>query len=312
MDQLNQKAIAESLRDKVAQWLNEEGSARSTLAGAVVIIDKLRTIAPLSSTDIFTSNGQIIGGRGAALKETLANYGLAPFLKDGVTTRSTRKFERLAESLEWGAPITNWPIQARQEAVEIIIKPVLEEVGFFFQRQHLKLKLDRQESPSIWVEELFQVARDRSQGRIEQHLVGAKLQRRLPGQTVTEQAAFAGDVQTGRTGDFVIGENVFHVTAAPTPAVIAKCQENLRQGLHPILVTPKNTIERAKGMASSEEPLDRRISFVALEDFLTLNIIELASETGESFIEVLKAILSIYNKRITGAESDQSLRIEVD
>jgi hypothetical protein len=308
----DQKQTAESLRDRVARWVQEEGDARSTLAGAIVIIDALKRKAPLSEEDIFTGGGQIVGGRGRALKETLSGYGFEPFLKDGVTTRSTRKFERLAEYLDWGKPLTDWGNETRQEAVEVIIKPVLEEIGLFFQRQHLKLRLDLQESPSVWIEELFQVAKDRSQGRIEQHLVGAKLERRLPGQRVSEQAAFAGDAQTGRSGDFVIGQNVFHVTAVPGTAVIEKCRENLRQGLRPILVVPKNTIERAKGLASFEGELDRRISFVAIEDFLALNIIELASEAGESFIDVLRAILSIYNQRIAGSETDLSLRIEID
>ena len=154
-------------------------------------------------------------------------------------------------------------------------------------------------------------SKERSQGRVEQHLVGAKLETRLPYQDITEHPAFAADVQTGRTGDFVIGKIVFHVTAAPAPAVIEKCQDNLRVNLKPVLVVPRDRIERAKGLAGHYEGLEKRISFVAIEDFIATNIIELSGESDASFVDTFNAILDNYNRRIEQSETDRSLRIEL-
>jgi hypothetical protein len=77
------------------------------------------------------------------------------------------------------------------------------------------------------------------------------------------------------------------------------------------LVIPRDTIERAKGLASAKPNLERRISFVAIEDFIAANIIELAGVEGSSFIVVLESILALYNERILQSETDKSLRIDL-
>lgn len=76
------------LQAAVENWLHLEGNARSTLAGAVVLLDTIRSKAPFAETDVFTGGGQLAGGRGAALRMTLQRYGIqSDFLADGVTTR---------------------------------------------------------------------------------------------------------------------------------------------------------------------------------------------------------------------------------
>lgn len=296
----------------VIEWLKDAGRARSTLAGAVVVIDTLRTVGVFKREDVFTVNGQLIGGRGTALKKTLERYGeTRVLLADGVTTRSTYKFEELAEAIYWGQPISGWADTAREEAAIRLASLILAEIDAHFLRQQMTLKVDQRESPVTWIEQLLDSAKDRSQGRVEQHLIGAKLERRLPHQGIGTHPAFAADFQTHRAGDFVIGEIVFHVTAAPAQAVIEKCRENLRRNLKPILVIPRDKIERAKGMAQDDVGSERRISFVAIEDFLATNIIELAGAESSSFFEVLESIIDLYNERILQSETDKSLRIEL-
>lgn len=304
--------IVERLNQDFSAWLKEAGTARSTLAGAIVVLDVMRTKAPIEKSDIFTSGGQLVGGRGSGLRDTLSRYGEdRVFLADGVTTRSTLKFERLAEALDWGKALTDWSDAEREEAISQVMAQALRAIDTYFLRQQMRLKINQSESPITWIEQLFAEAKDRSQGRVEQHLVGAKLQRRMPQQNITAHAAFAADVQTQRSGDFVIGDIVFHVTASPAPPVIEKCQDNLRKNLYPVLVIPRDMIERAKGLASATPHLDRRISFVAIEDFIAANIIELAGVEGVSFVEILESILELYNERILQSETDKSLRIDL-
>lgn len=306
------KVVVAELKDRFSEWLVRAGSARSTLAGAVVVLDAIRYKAPIVKDDIFTDGGQLVGGRGTALRDTLAHYGEnRVLLADGVTTRSTRKFEDLAEALDWGNAFAEWSDAQREEAIKQLVGLVLAQINAYFLRKQIALKIDRRESPFSWIEHLFREAKERSQGRVEQHLVGAKLQRRMSDQAISAHAANAADVQTQRTGDFVIGDIVFHVTAAPALPVIEKCLDNLRQNLHPILVIPRDTIERAKGLASAKPDVERRISFVAIEDFLATNIIEIAGAEGKPFVEIFESILALYNERIIQSETDKSLRIDL-
>lgn len=309
---MEQELTLERVVQSVTDWLVQEGDARSTLAGAVVVLDLLRTHAPFVRGDIFTNSGQLVGARGKALRSLLARYGEERLLlKDGVTTRSTFKFEKLAEAVEWGEPFEGWSDTARGEATTRLVEVVLDEINAHFSREQMRLKLDQNESPVVWIEDLLEVAKERSLGRVEQHLVGAKLERRLPDKDVKGYAAFAADVQTERSGDFTIDKIIFHVTAAPAMFVIEKCEENLRHGLLPVLVIPRKMIERAKGLASATEGLERRISFVAIEDFVASNIIELAGAEDKPFFEILESIIEIYNERIVQSETDKSLRIEL-
>lgn len=300
-------------RTEIERWLEEEESARSTLAGAVVVVNALRLHGEFELEAIFTRSGQLVGGRGAALKEILSSYGEdRTLLADGVTTRSTMKFQRLAELIDRGSAFKDWTEADRGEAAALILEPVLKAIDMHFRRQHIRLKADLRESPTSWMEQLFEETRDRSRGRVEQHMVGAKLQKRLPEQEITEHAAFAADVQTAREGDFVLGDSVFHVTAAPSQPVIDKCKDNLRQGYQAILVIPRGAIERAKGIASLEEGLEKRITFLAWEDYIANNIIELSIEADEPPIETFRSIVEIYNQRIEQSETDYSLRIEIE
>lgn len=301
----------DSLRNAIVRWLQQEGTARSTLAGAIVVLDKLRDYAPLSNKDIFTSGGQLVGGRGEALRNTLARNGeTRVFLADGVTTRSTEKFRRLAEAIDYGKALAPFPDARRESAVIQLVEPVLHEISNWFERQHMTITCDRGESPVTWVEQILESSHSKSGGRVEQHLVGAKLELRFPGQRVDVHAAFAADVQTQRSGDFVVGDTVYHVTASPAPPVVRKSADNLSLGLHPVLLVPRNTVERARGLANYEG-IDKKVSIFAIEDFVGQNLMEVADSKSETYFEVLRAIVDIYNRRIEEAETDASLRINL-
>jgi hypothetical protein len=159
---------------------------------------------------------------------------------------------------------------------------------------------------------MLAAARERSQGRVEQHLIWSKLKTLYPDRVEAEHAAFAGDVQTGRAGDIIVGDIVFHVTAAPATPVIEKCVHNLQAGKHPVLVVPRLLLERAKTIAETCAPqVHRRITCLAIEDFLASNILELAGGDGRRFFDVLQQLVEQYNEVIMRTETDASLRIEV-
>ncbi|MCB9135322.1 MAG: DUF4928 family protein, partial [Anaerolineales bacterium] len=153
-------------------------------------------------------------------------------------------------------------------------------------------------------------AKGRSGGIVEQQLVGAKLSRRFQNITIPNHPAHAGDKQTERGGDFAVAHLIYHVTAAPSRNVLQKCKENLKAGRHPILLVPREQENKVRVLAQ-DEGIDQELTIVSLEDFIALNIIELATEENKDFFTVLKEIVAIYNQRLSEVETDLSLQIEV-
>jgi len=92
--------------------------------------------------------------------------------------------------------------------------------------------------------------------------------------------------------------------------VIQKCAENLKTGGLPILLIPKSQEYKAIALAQ-DEGIDKEISIISIEDFVAMNIIELATEQNKEFFNILQEIVEIYNRRLAEVETDLSLQIEV-
>src|SRR5690606_38074453 len=151
------------------------------------------------------------------------------------------------------------------------------KVDEWLSRQKLQVSFDKQFSPTQWIRIILEQARGRSGGVVEQHLVGAKLQRRHSNTEIPNFPGHAADAQTGRVGDFIIGLMAYHVTASPSHSLIAKCRQNIEAGFYPIVLVPNDQVIRAKTYAEYEA-LDKRLTVIAIEDFVALNLIELANE----------------------------------
>lgn len=172
------------------------------------------------------------------------------------------------------------------------------------------MEVDRRQAPTSWINLIIENAKLRSSGVVEQHLVGAKLERRFKGIEIPNHPAHAGDRQTAREGDFTISKLVYHVTATPSRSVIQKCAGNIKTGLHPILLVPSEQENKARILAQ-DEGIDKALTILSIENFVALNIIELATEGNKDFFSILKEIVQIYNKRLTEVETDLSLQIQV-
>lgn len=180
----------------------------------------------------------------------------------------------------------------------------------WLKRQNLKLDIDRRQAPTTWINLIVESAKERSCGIVEQHLVGAKLEKRFKTVSVPNFPAHAGNHQTERLGDFTIEELVYHVTATPSRNVLQKCAGNIRVGLHPILLVPTAQQNRARVLAQ-DEGIDKELAIISIEDFVALSIIELATEENKDFFSILREIVQIYNKRLAEVETDLSLQIEL-
>lgn len=283
---------------------------RNTISVCIAILDALRAKCPLERSEIVSEGGEIGCARGP-LKHTLEKYGIPGFLKEVTTRQGHQDGQKLLKGLKYGSILQEVPAPERDAILADLIGILLAEAATFIARKHLRITCSREMAPGAWIGELLDQARGRSGGRVEQHLVGAKLTRAHPNIDVPVHPGAAADVQTGRAGDFQVGTTVYHVTAAPGPGVIEKCKANIHAGLSPVLLVPLAEKPRAE-LRAEDLGMSGRITIVGIEDFLAINIIELSDGERHEFIGVMRDIVNEYNRRIEEVETDKSLRIDLD
>lgn len=174
----------------------------------------------------------------------------------------------------------------------------------------MRVKFSASDSPSYWAESILRSIDSKSGDLIVRHLVGATLQMRHRAIEIQNFSGNAADAQTERAGDFVIGASVYHVTTAPSRALIRKCKDNLLAGNLPVLIVPRDKVGVANSHAEAEG-IQAYINVIGIEDFLAVNIIEMSNDAQAQFIDKLREVLQEYNRRIENAETDQSLKIEI-
>ncbi len=307
-------AIREESRKTLDSWISSctRGGkvSRNTVAVGIVVLDYLRKACPVAKDDTISQGGEVKGAR-SGLGNTLEAYGIpASYLKEVTMRQGHQDGQRLFERFNWGSKLTHLTAAERGQVLQELIDVLLSYAMDWLKRQNLKLDLDRRQAPATWVHTIVENAKLRSGGVVEQHLVGATLERRFKGLVIPNHPAHAGDRQTSRAGDFEIAKLVYHVTATPFRSVIQKCVENIRAGLHPILLVPAEQENKARILAQ-DEGIDKELSIISIEAFITLNIIGLATDENKDFFDVLKEIVEIYNRRLAAVESDLSLQIQV-
>lgn len=144
---------------------------------------------------------------------------------------------------------------------------------------------------------------------VAQHLVGATLAMRFPDLPIHNESFTAGDVQTGREGDFQLGDMPVHVTMRPMAAVFGKCERNTQAALRPLLLVPDQYLATARGTADLQGLTGLGVE--SIESFVALNCDELAKGSRDLQPAQLRQLLTLYNSRVNAVEADKSLMIEL-
>ena len=148
-------------------------------------------------------------------------------------------------------------------------------------------------------------------GALAQHLVGAKLSLRFPGESIVNEGYTTADKQTGRPGDFKVNDTAFHVTMSPSEALFKKrCRSNISNGFRPIVLVPTNRVVAAWQMAD-DAGLAERIAILSIEDFVGTNVDEMAVFSALDTRAKLRQLLERYNERVRAVESDPSLQVVI-
>ena len=270
---------------------------------------------PLSPEDFRTGKkGQVSGLGGGAVKAILKDHGIARTLAEegGRTSRGSMGL------MEEYVALLNTLHNEDLLDMERIEKWWIESVKEFFASQPIRVKADVSKSLRQIIQDLLDAALERQRecsgtmvvGAVLEHLVGAKLSIALPDIEIPHKNFSAADAPTKAKGDFLIGDTAIHVTVAPTEALARKCQNNLGEGLRPLVVTTESGVGGIRALAENAD-IANRIDVLEIGQFVTINVYEWIGFKNQDRSLSLERLVSSYNQIIDTCETDPSLKISL-
>lgn len=291
--------------------------ARGTVAGALVVIEKLKASFDLDLGHHLTpKGGQVSGVSGSAAGRILRRYGESRrLLTEGRTNRglidAVRGMLAVIESLE----LEELPVDARNAVLDELQGFLAARVTARLNQSGLPFRYDAAQSTLQSVEDLLSLARERGvEGQVAQHLVGAKLECRFPETEVENRSYSTADAQSGRAGDFQVKDTVFHVTVALSRGHLDKCVANLGEGHRVYLLVPERSLKEDKALANkvlTEERVSGRVFVQSIEAFVAQNVDEQSGFGHAAQRDALSRLLGVYNSRVAAAEPERSLLVRV-
>jgi hypothetical protein len=311
---------SQPLIDALTAFASQNGFfGKGPLSVALVVTEHAKKLGlPLDPTQLLTAGGKGSGGQvkglgKSAVKKILERHDITrKFASEGGRT-SRGSISNMTSYVEF----LNLQQELGHADLDVAQRFWADRVLDFFASIPFELSLDASHGIRHVVRDVLAQARAREKeasgtnyaGAVMQHLVGAKLDCALGKGSFTHNNFSASDEQTGRSGDFRIGDVAIHVTTFPGEAVIERCRENLRASLRPILITLQRRVPVAEASAENAGIADR-IDIFEIEQFIALNLYELGKFIAEGRQTAVTDLVSRYNEIIEEVESDPSLRIE--
>src|SRR5579872_447696 len=289
---------------------------KGPLSVALVVTQHARTMGlPLLPEKLLTEGGgQVLGLGKGAVQSVLKRYGIDRVLasEGGRTSRGS-----LGHMREYAAFLNELSRKGKVD-LDAIEGFWIECVHEFFAGKPFRIKLDGSRSLRMIVRDVIAQAVERQKtapgvyyaGAVLQHLVGAKLDCVLGAGKFEHNSFSTADAPGGRVGDFFIGDVAIHVTTSPGEAVIEKCRDNLNDGYRPLLVTLQHGLTVAEGLAANVD-LGDRIDIFEIEQFVALNLYELAEFGSEGRKTAVTELINRYKEIVEEFETDPSLKIEL-
>lgn len=308
--------MAVNLRSVLQAFANKNKfSGKGPLCVALVVTQHARKMGlPLDPDNLLTDGGgQVLGLGKVAVQAVLKRHSIDRVLatEGGRTSRGSignmREYVEFLNELSGAGTVD-------LDAVEDFW---IERVHAFFSAKPFKIRLDASRSLRILVRDVIAQAGERHRnapgmqyaGAVLQHLVGAKLDCALDNVTIEHNSFSTSDAQSGRAGDFLIGDVAIHVTTTPSEAVIGRCRDNIDDGLRPIIITMARGLSAAEVLAENAG-LGERIDLFEVEQFIALNLYELGKFVAEGRRVAVSDLVKRYNEIVGEFETDPSLEIE--
>lgn len=309
--------VTDDLQEKLKTFYKDRRfNHKGPLCVALVITEQSRKLGfPLNPNDLLTDRGgQVLGLGRAAVQSILGRHGIERVLaaEGGRTSRGSidnmREYVAFLNELATHGPLDLSAVEAFW----------IDRVHEFFAAKPFKIRLDVSRSLRTLVRDMVGQAEERQRkaqgtqyaGAVLQHLIGAKLDCAMGIGSFTHHSFSTSDAQSGRSGDFFIGDVAIHVTTSPGEAVIRRCRENIDDGHRPIIVTTARGLTAAE-VLSENAGLGERIDVFEAEQFVALNLYELGKFAANGRSVAVRDLVKRYNEIVDEVETDPSLMIEL-
>lgn len=289
---------------------------KGALSIMLVVTDHARTMGlPLKAANLVVERGgQVLGAGAAKVQAILARHGIDRVLakEGGRTSRGS------IDNMKAYVAFLNDAHELGPLDLDTIEGFWVQKVREFFAAKPFTLRVDPSHGLRSTVRSLVAQAEERQReaggtmvvGTVLQHLVGAKLQVALEGRAdVEHHGANVNDVKS-RGGDFDLGDTSIHVSVSPGEALLLKCRDNLGEGRRPVIVTTREGLAVAEGLARNLGIADR-VDTIEVEQFLATNIYEIGVFEAAKRITAISDIVDRYNAIIDEYETDPSLKIDL-
>ena len=288
--------------------------------GALAVVVHVTRLAqenglPLNAATLVTEgSGQVLALGKSSVQRVLEEHGISQVLAEegGRTSRgSLGLMQRYVSFL-------NQVHGTQALDLGLVERWWIDRVREYFAAKPLKLRFESSKSLQFVLADLLAQAKKRQSegtgtmviGAVLQHLVGAKLELALPGVQIAHHGFSVADNSSQRQGDFAIDDSVLHVTTSPSEALMRKCQDNLRQGLRPVVITRAQGVPVARGLATNLG-IEDQLELLEAEQFLSANLHEMALFRPAARHATLTSLIETYNRIVEKHETDPSLRIVI-
>jgi hypothetical protein len=320
------EAVLARVLPALTQWVDSKRAATTgslntnVMTVGLMIASRMSEEFPLRR-EAYATRSQVKGLSGSAISELLAHFGeTRPFTSEG--GRTSRGSLDLAVEIatllnEEGAAAGFATLTDDDKTVVCarIQESFVERVRVdYFDKQRIIAEIDPRKPARSAVAALLSAALARggnSAGAVAQHLVGANLALRFPGELIGNDGYTTADQQTSRPGDFSVGDTAFHVTMSPSERLMSsRCRTNLSDGFRPLVLVPEGRVAAARQLAENANVGDS-VEVISIEAFIGMNVEEMALFKAVDVKSGLRRLLETYNERVRGVEPDPSLQIEI-
>lgn len=285
---------------------------RNWLLITLRIVDMLRDRdTPIAEDEIYSYDFTLKKSRTESITRLLSKYAFPTNLglsKEGVTVRGAPGF-RMFREIEGGAVLMPFPAAQRDAFILETVECIREELSRVLEQKPVELPTNVFQHTGKLIPALLNATTNRSNGRVEQALVGAKLQVRFPQSQVAVNVSFAGDRQTRRECDYEVGNIRVVVSVSPSPAHFASAKLLADEGREVYLVVSDGAFASARTRIK-REGYEGLVTVQSVADYVVSNMKETGHQLELSAQEMCARLVAEYNRRI-GSEYDQSLRIVV-
>ena len=282
-------------------------------AAALLVLERLRETCELKpETHLDKQRHQIVGLDPSSLKKICDRFAEDRLLTDtSHTNRRNNRSVRLPLQTLADSDFQSLSESARKELMDTLQDVLVGSLEGYYTLERIHFDFDPAKPSRAIIAEILTHAQHREQsGPVALHLVGAKLAVRFPHLTISNLSFGAAANQAGRQGDFHIRDTAFHVTVAPAKTHIARCAENIRQGVAPWLLVNDSNLEKVRHVLEYEN-LHERVTAESVESFVGQNLSELAEFSLSNFTHRLSDLLAEYNRRVAEVETNQSLLLDI-